>query len=271
MFEQRVMFYIKSFKKQSVQRGGQAEDFNNVQIAEKKTNPSPAMFPLSGKQNGAKQQQIQPKKHPNSKRSSRCKDKGRDVEIRHKNIKQGEGRHTWAGEMSAPQGGRPVLSTANRRGKHLQDKQRAHYLWEQWQCRRQHTTLQLENTRNASFQNNKTSQCYLRKKWLLYFQLIREIFFLFLPVSVCFGRIFVKKTKGPRSLRLGMDHRYYGIKNQSDASFSTAVNNNRLNTRTQLWYDVQRWDEVTVVIVLISKSGQDCIDNHGKGSKITHW
>lgn len=30
--------------------------------------------------------------------------------------------------MSAPQGSRPVLSTANRRGKHLQDKQSAHYL-----------------------------------------------------------------------------------------------------------------------------------------------
>lgn len=134
--------------------------------------------------------------------------------------------------MSAPQGGRPVLSTANRRGKHLQDKQRAHYLWEQWQCRRQHTTLQLEYTRNASFQNNKTSQCYLGKKWLLYFQLIREIVFLFLSKSQCFvleensWRIFVKKTKGPRSLGLGMDHRYYGITNRSDASFSTVVNKN---------------------------------------------
>lgn len=33
--------------------------------------------------------------------------------------------------MSAPQGGRPVLSTANGRGKHLQDKQSTHYLREQ--------------------------------------------------------------------------------------------------------------------------------------------
>lgn len=41
--------------------------------------------------------------------------------------------HTWAGEMSAPQRGGSVLSTANRRGKHLGDKQNQHHLWELWE------------------------------------------------------------------------------------------------------------------------------------------
>lgn len=56
--------------------------------------------------------------------------------------KQGEGWHTCPGEMSTPQGGRPVLSTANRRGKHLQDKHSAHYLREHWLCRQQDTSPQ---------------------------------------------------------------------------------------------------------------------------------
>lgn len=62
-------------------------------------------------------------------------------DVRGERRKQGfgnkDGRRTWAGEMSSPLGGRSVLSTANRRGKHLQDKQSARYLRERWHCRQQ--------------------------------------------------------------------------------------------------------------------------------------
>lgn len=74
--------------------------------------------------------------------------------------KKRKGWRTWAGEMSAPQGGRPVLSTANRRGKHLQDKQSAHYLGEHWHCRQQDTSLQKHHcsyTWEASFQNARAT------------------------------------------------------------------------------------------------------------------
>lgn len=74
--------------------------------------------------------------------------------------KKEEGWRTWAREMSAPQGGRPVLSTANRRGKHLQDKQSAHYLREHWHCRQQDTSLQKHHcsyTPKASFQNARAA------------------------------------------------------------------------------------------------------------------
>lgn len=70
--------------------------------------------------------------------------------------KKRESWRTWAGEMSAPQGGWPVLSTANRRGKHLQDKQSAHYLREHWHCTQQDTSLQKRQCSymwKASFQN----------------------------------------------------------------------------------------------------------------------
>lgn len=103
---------------------------------------------------------------------SRCKKRERggggemtEGKVKKKKREGGGGWRTWAGEMSAPQGGRPVLSTANRRRKHLQDKQSAHYLWEHWHCRQQDTSLQKHHccyTWKASFQNSRSREAAQR-------------------------------------------------------------------------------------------------------------
>lgn len=133
--------------------------------------------------------------------------------------------------MSAPQGGRPVLSTANRRGKHLQDKQSTHYLWEHWRCHTAKTHL-YKNTTAATHGrlHSKTFGCkmplphsphitillanvldWMFTHWSLFFILLEcfqnRRYFVLEGNSL---RIFIKNTKGPSSLGLGINPFYFG-------------------------------------------------------------
>lgn len=156
---------------------------------------------------------------------------------------------TWAGEMSAPQGGRPVLSTANRRGKHLQDKQSAHYLGEHWHCRQQDTSLQKHHcsyTWEASFQNARATfgskmllqdsnriPIKLTRKYLKFYDhsfiftfIVSNLFFFILLLFIIGDPLFWKETlcdiyqDSKKAIITGAGYQMLCYQDQNDMIFS---------------------------------------------------